>query len=87
MKGTLAEWSKASDLSPDSARSVGSNPTGTNRFFVFVYLNEKHTRKKPKKIIAIKIKNVKTSAFITYKLSIRLYISIAIYLRSFIMFK
>lgn len=49
MKGTLAEWSKASDLSPDSARSVGSNPTGTNRFFVFVYLNEKHTRKKPKK--------------------------------------
>ena len=32
-RGTLAEWSKASDLSPDSARSVGSNPTGTKLFF------------------------------------------------------
>ena len=27
--GTLAEWSKALDLSPNIERCVGSNPTGT----------------------------------------------------------
>ena len=33
-EGTLAEWSKALDLSPNIERCVGLNPTGTIFYFL-----------------------------------------------------